>query len=320
MGNREEIQDLIAKIDPLHTEFNVLLPKEAEYYNASCEFRVIEEERAQPLRKAVSEAEMKTKLWKLKQQDLQRWSLVWFFAWIMCDWKRQWEESERGLKKAQKRENDERDNLAAVEEVLQARKDKMDQISNDFDRLESIRNEAHIKLEQVFTKLSLEDGKSSALKDEMDRLREQIQALTTENTKIERVVELLTTADNAILEAILDHRSKTGGGARDGGILFPDEAYYSILDARKLLPELPAIPKPEYYKEKPDETGNYYTVLQSYLWDVHENGVKMLIRWCHDEKLRNYQRAAKLRIELGRTMCSLLNTRYEILRGQTEAH
>ncbi|KAI9030000.1 hypothetical protein CLU79DRAFT_733631 [Phycomyces nitens] len=236
-----------------------------------------------PLQKNLDEKLTKLAYWQKEEISINSWSLHWFLLSITCELL-----AEKGRVEKHKKIDGElvKEAQALVDEVDERVRDverQNEKHNADYRTLKNYREDLTELLNEL---LKDQDFESEAtLKQEIEVLESEIEKAIVSDKDLERVRICLTTADTALLEAILDLRmSNKESEIKEGQVYFPQIAYEAIKEARELCPSLPPIESPDKMENKDDETKAYYSPIQRYLWAVRQQ-LDLLLQWCDQHSL-----------------------------------
>ncbi|OZJ02444.1 hypothetical protein BZG36_04394 [Bifiguratus adelaidae] len=302
----------VSNIDNLINASAALQHTEKPYLEGKLQQKIIEEEELPPLEIRLEEAKKKTEMWTERLHDLQSWSFYWFLTKFTCRYQRELDEIHAGIKKSKSFEEDIQEAENAVRERIRKISAEGEKYAVDCRTLDKYRDELAQLTDPIFA--GGDFSTNSALKAAAESRRETIKATEKDTLQLRKVIELLAKADSAIMIAIVDLRSASGNGnPGEGRVVFPDEAFEAIKEARNIYPSLPSIPKPEFFHDKPDETGAKYKPMQAFLWDV-KNSLADLSKWCHKNIIENLKRSVDEELALGAATDELMKERQRLIK------
>ncbi|KAL0075496.1 hypothetical protein J3Q64DRAFT_1775330 [Phycomyces blakesleeanus] len=236
-----------------------------------------------PLQKNLEEKTTKLTYWKKEEININSWSIQWFFLSITCEVKA---ELERVRKHMKKDEELVREATSLVEEVDERIRDVERQNEKNEVDYRSLKNHREDLTELLDELLKGQDfGTEASLRKEIDDLEKEIEEAIESYNNLDRVRVCLTTADTALLEAILDLRqSNKEKEIGEGNVYFPQIAYDAIKEARELCKSLPPIQAPDKLEENDENTKAFYSPVQRYLWSVRRQ-LELLLEWCDKHSL-----------------------------------
>ncbi|KAI7905294.1 uncharacterized protein BX663DRAFT_502378 [Cokeromyces recurvatus] len=266
----------------------------------------------EPIDKEHQDALSKVTMWETQINNLNSWTLQWLITFCTCGLKTEKQQAEKGLKKA-------KELVSETEKQVQAEKDKIhtvelqnEKYSIDYRNLEKYREEMTVLLDNA---LKDHNPTVDTIKDNIEDCKKRSCEKFNNIEKLEKVKELLKTADTAILEAILELRSSVVKESLmgEGKVYFPELAYNCLKQAREEYPDLPGFQSPTEYKNEADNTGAYYSPMQKYLWDVRHKLAELII-WCDNEALSLLEDETQIQIELGSKIDEYNTERRKILK------
>ncbi|KAI8646563.1 hypothetical protein BD408DRAFT_409875 [Parasitella parasitica] len=236
-------------------------------------------------------------MWENELISLNSWTFQWAVMKITCSLQAEKDRATEGLKKANAL-------VLETEKKVQEEKDKIHEVeisnekySVDYRSLQKYREDISVLLDSALTgSFPSVEILHKGIKETKDKSAEKFDKIT----KLEKVKELLKTADFALLEAILELRQSSVKEhlVGEGKVYFPQAAYDCLIRAREEYPELPGFNSPTEYVNEADNTGAYYSPMQKYLWDVRRR-LAELILWCDSEALVQLAEETEIQIELG---------------------
>ncbi|KAI7875413.1 pseudouridine synthase, partial [Lichtheimia hyalospora FSU 10163] len=215
-----------------------------------------------------------------------------------CEIESEKKRCDEGIKKAQALVDEAQIKLDQENEKIHQAESQNEKYAVDHRSLVKYREELTELLDGLLKDKEEEDTVKEA-KEQMEAAKARLDQSKEDAEKLDKVRELLDTADKSMIEAIVELReSNDKKTVPEGQVYFPEEAFKAIKEARELYPALPGIPPPVIYDKKPDETGAFYSPMQKYLWDIR-HGLSDIRKWCDVETLALMDKEHEAMIELG---------------------
>ncbi|KAI8971798.1 hypothetical protein BDF20DRAFT_838086 [Mycotypha africana] len=263
-----------------------------------------------PIDKEVSDATSKVTMWETELHQLNSWSLQWFFAKLTvkkreniimrsaCTLQAEIDRAAKCLEKANKVLTEVEQKAAEEDEQIRSVETMNEKYYVDYRALEKYREDLGILLDDALkgNTYATVDMMKRTLDDCIERCRQNEDKMK----RLEKVKDLIRTADLSLMEGIIELRSSTLTEKMmgEGKVYFPQVAFDSLKQAREECPELPGFPSPQEYVNEADNTGAYYSPMQKYLWDVRKKLAELIV-WCDQQILVSLDIDTELQIEVG---------------------